>query len=116
MARAQKAFANPILLPRKDNAFGVGFRLRRPTAKQQGQGARGSPSPLFPTSSGSLGAKTACVTFLSKGAVGLVLLGEERFLSLCRLQGPGTRLVPLGCWVLGAEWSSFARAVLLGHG
>ena len=102
--------------PAKENTWGVGFRLQRPTAKQQGQGARGSPSPLFPTSSGSLGAKMACVAFLNKGAVGLVLLREECFLSLCRLQGPGTRLVPLGSWGLGADWPSFSRAVLLGHG
>ena len=52
MARAQKAFANPILLPRKDNAFGVGFRLRRPTAKQQGHGTRGSPAPHYPMAGG----------------------------------------------------------------
>ena len=102
--------------PAKENTLGVGFRLQRPTAKQQGQGARGSPSPLFPTSSGWLGAKMACVAFLSNGAVGLVLLRQESFLSLCRLQGPGTRLVPLGSWGLGADWPSFSRAVLLGHG
>ena len=48
MARAQKAFANPILLPRKDNAFGVGFRLRRPPAKQQGPGSQRQPSPALP--------------------------------------------------------------------
>ena len=113
---AQKAFAHPIMLPRKGEYIGCGFQAPETPSKERALGARGSPSPLFPTSSGSLGAKTACVTFLSKGAVGLVLLREECFLSLCRLQGPGTRLVPLGCWVLGAEWSSFARAVLLGHG
>ena len=44
------------------------------------------------------------------------MLPEELFLSLCRLQGPGTWLVPLGSWGLGADWPSFSRAVLLGHG
>ena len=72
---------------------------RDPQQSSRAQGARGSPSPLFPTSSSGLGAKTACVAFLSKGAVGLVLLREECFLSLCRLQGPGT---PLVLWGVGA--------------
>ena len=104
--------------PAKENTWGVGFRLQRPTAKQQGQGARGSPSPLFPTSSGSLGAKTACVAFLRKGAVGLVLLREECFLPFadCRAQelgwclwrvGGSARIGPaslgLYCWGMGEE-------------
>ena len=89
---------------------------RDPQQSSRAQGARGSTSPLFPTSSSGLGAKTACVAFLRKGTVGLVLLREERFLSLCRLQRPGARLLPLGSWGLGAEWPSFARDVLLGHG
>ena len=89
---------------------------RDPQQSSRAQGARGSPAPLCPTACGVLGGKTACVAFLSKGAVGLVLLREECFLSLCRLQGPATRLVPLASWGLGAEWPSFARAVLLGHG
>ena len=113
---AQKAFAHPIMLPRKGEYIGCGFQAPETPSKERAQGARGSPSPLFPTSSGGLAAKTPCVAFLSKGAVGLVLLREERFLSLCRLQGPGTRLVPLGSWGLGAEWHSFTRGVVLGQG
>ena len=111
-----RSFAHPIMLPRKGEYIGCGFQAPETPSKERAHGAGGSPFLLFPTSSGGLAAKTPCVAFLSKGALGLVLLRKESFPSLCRLQGPGTRLVPLGCWVLGAEWSSFARAVLLGHG
>ena len=113
---AQKAFAHPIMLPRKGEYIGCGFQAPETPSKERAQGARGSPSPLFRTSSGGLAAKTACVAFLSKGAVGLVLLGEERFLSLCRLQPPGSGLLPLGTWVLGAALSSWTRGALQGPG
>ena len=87
-----------------------------PQQISRAQGARGSPAPLCPTACGVLGGKTACVAFLSKGGVGLVLLGEERFLSLCRLQPPGAGLVPLGSRGLGAVQPSLARGALLGPG
>ena len=76
---AQKAFTHPIMLPRKGEYIGCGFQAPETPSKERAQGARGSPSPLFPTSSGSLGAKTACVTFLSKGAVGLVCAARGAF-------------------------------------
>ena len=79
---AQKAFAHPIMLPRKGEYIGCGFQAPETPSKERAQGARGSPSPLFPTSSGGLGAKTACVAFLSKGAVGLVCAARRAF------QGP----------------------------
>ena len=88
----------------------------RDPQQREGPGSPRLPNPQFPTSSGGQGAKTACVAFLSKGAVGLVLLGEERFLSLCRLQRPGARLLPLGRWVLGAALSSWTRGALQGPG
>ena len=80
------------------------------------QVARDSPATPCPKSSGGLGAKTACIAFLSNGAVGQMLLREELFLSLCRLHHPGAVLVPLGSRDLGAVQPILARAVLLGHG
>ena len=111
---AQKAFAHPIMLPRKGEYIGSGVQAPETPSKERAQGAGGSPFLLFPTSSGGLGAKTACVAFLSKGAVGLVLLGEESFLSLCRLHRPGARLLPLGRRVLGAALSSWTQGALQG--
>ena len=111
---AQKAFAHPIMLPRKGEYIGCGFQAPETPSKERAQGARGSPSPLFRTSSGGLAAKTACVAFLSKGAVGLVLLGEERFLFLCRLQTPGSGWVPLGSRGLSTVQPSLARGALMG--
>ena len=58
---AQKAFAHPIMLPRKGEYIGCGFQAPETPSKERAQGARGSPAPLFPTSSGGLGAKMACV-------------------------------------------------------
>ena len=102
------------MLPRKGEYIGCGFQAPETPSKERAQGARGSPSPLFRTSSGGLAAKTACVAFLSKGAVGLVLLGEERFLFLCRLQTPGSGWVPLGSRGLSTVQPSLARGALMG--
>ena len=87
-----------------------------PQPSSRAQGAKGSPAPLCPKSSGGLGAKTACVAFLSKGAVGLVLLREECFLSLCRLQHQGAGLVALGRQSLEAERPSLPRGHYWGLG
>ena len=38
----------PSCFPVKENTWGVGFRLRRPPAKQQGSGSQGQPSPALP--------------------------------------------------------------------
>ena len=100
----------------KDNTFVVGFRLGRPPGKQQGPGSQRLPSPALPDLHWRAGCQNGLRAFLSIGAVGLVLLREECYLSLCRLQGPGTRLVPLASWGICADWPRFCRAVLLGHG
>ena len=63
--------------PTKEVLCVVGFGRRRPPAMQQGPRSRGSPAPLCPMESGGPWAKTACVAFLSKGSVGLVLLREQ---------------------------------------
>ena len=100
----------------KENTFEVGFRLRRTPAKQQGPGSQRQPISAFPDVQRRAGCENALRCFPEQRRGGVVLLREECFLSLCRLQGPGTRLVPLGSWGLGADWPSFSRAVLLGHG
>ena len=64
-SRAESCF------PTKENPWGVGFGHPRPPAKQQGPGSRGSPAPVRPTESGGPGAKTACVAFSMRGALGL---------------------------------------------
>ena len=65
----------------KGNRFGVGFKLRRPPAKQQGQEVRGSPDPLWPIEVRGLGEKNASVALVTKGALGLwfVPIGESIF-------------------------------------
>ena len=115
-AWAQNAFARPIFLPAKENTFEVGFRLGRPPAKQQGPGSQRQPSPALPDVQWRAGCINGLRAFLSNGAVELVLLGEERFLSLCRLQPSGSGLVPLGRRVLGAALYSWTQGVLQGPG
>ena len=44
------------------------------------------------------------------------MLPDERFLSLCRMQGPGTRLVPLGRGVLVTARPNLARGSQQGPG
>ena len=70
-AWAQKAFARPILLPHKGEPVGSGFRPSRPPAKQQGPGSQGQSSPALPYGEGGAGAKTACVAFWIRRALGL---------------------------------------------
>ena len=102
--------------PRKRTRWMLVSGSGEPQPSSRAQGARGSPAPLCPTASGGLSAKTACVAFLSKGGVGLVMLGEQRFLSLCRLQPPGADLVPVGSRGLGTVQPSLARGALMGPG
>ena len=61
---------NPAF-PTKENPWGVGFGHRRPPAKQQGPGSRGRAVPVRPMESRGPGAKTACVAFSIRGALGL---------------------------------------------
>ena len=70
-AWAQKALRAQSCFPTKENPWGVGFGHRRPPAKQQGPGSQGRPAPVRPMESGGPGAKTACVAFSIRGALGL---------------------------------------------
>ena len=51
--------------------MGSGFRPPRPPAKQQGPGSQGQSSPALPYGEGGAGAKTACVAFWFRRALGL---------------------------------------------
>ena len=69
---------NPASLPRRTRrelVSGTGD----PQQSSRAQGARGSPAPLCPLESGGPGAKTACVAFLSRGALGLLLAARGDF-------------------------------------
>ena len=57
----------------------MGFGHRRPPAKQQGPGSQGSPAQVRPMESGGPGAKTACVAFLIRGALGLWFAARGEF-------------------------------------
>ena len=46
---AQKAFSCQLLILQKENTFGVGFKLMRPEAKQQGPGSLRQPRPSLPS-------------------------------------------------------------------
>ena len=68
---SQKASRAQSCFPTKENPWGVGFGHRRHPAKQQGPRSQGSPAPVRHMESGGLGAKTACIAFLIRGALGL---------------------------------------------
>src|SRR5512134_3122025 len=72
-SRAQSCF------PTKENPWGVGFGHRRPPAKQQGPGSRGSPAPVRPMEWRGSWAKTACVAFSIRGALGLWFAARGEF-------------------------------------
>ena len=77
----------------KKKTFGVGFKLRRPAAKQQCYGARGSPDPPWP-----YGEQRA------RGEIGKRCVPEQRRfgaevcapspVSLCRMQLLEARFLP----------------------
>ena len=63
----------------KENTFGVGFKLRRPPAKQQGPGSQRQSIPLWPRETRGLGEKKASVALLSKIALGLWFVPRGEF-------------------------------------
>ena len=67
--------ASPPWRTRREWISGAGD----PQQSSRTQGARGSPAPLCPLESGGLGAKRACVAFLSQGALGLLLAARGDF-------------------------------------
>ena len=101
-------------LPTKEITLGVGFRLPRPPAKQQGPGSQRQPSPAFHDGEQRAVCKNGLHCFPEqRRGLGLFVLCEERFLPLCRLQPPGARLVQLGRCGLGSQRPRLPRGSLL---
>ena len=80
-ACVQKAFSGQFLLRLEGKMFGVGFKLRRPPAKQQGPGSQRQPRPSLAYGDQMDRVEYASVALLSKGALGLwfVPRGESPF-------------------------------------
>ena len=91
------------------------------------QGARGSPASLCPLESGGPGAKTACVAFLSRGALGQLLAAGGDFpFAQCscqklvlgrRCDGASALSGRAGSGGMAGAWAqkAFARPILLPH-
>ena len=69
---------NPASPPRRTPGEWVSV-AGDPRQSSRAQGAKGSPSPLCPLESRGPGAKTACVAFLSRGALGLLFAARGDF-------------------------------------
>ncbi|OZS21053.1 hypothetical protein CIG57_30025, partial [Klebsiella michiganensis] len=104
-----------------------GFGHRRPPAKQQGPGSRGSPAPVRSMESGGPGAKTACVAFSIRGALGLWFAARGEFpFAECscqkivlgrRCDGASALSGRAGSGGMAGAWAqkAFARPILLPH-
>ena len=115
--------------PVKENTLGVGFRFRRTPTKQQGPGSQRQPSPALPDGERRAGCETACVAFLSKGAVWLVCAPQGAFPVPLQTAGPsnsvgafgelgpwcGVAQLHLGC--IAGAWAkkAYTRSILLPH-
>ena len=80
-AYAQKAFFANTCFSTKENTFVVALHLRRPPAKQQGQGSQRQPQRSLAMESRELGEKKASVALLSKAVFVLQFVpgGESTF-------------------------------------
>ena len=115
---------NPASPPRRTRGEWVSG-IGDPQQSSRAQGARGSPAPLCPLESGGPGAKTACVAFLSRGALGLLLAARGDFpFAQCscqklvlgrRCDGASALSGRAGSGGMAAAWAqkAFARPILL---
>ena len=87
---AQKAFAHPILLPLKENPWGLGFARWRAPAKQQGPGIQVQPSPALPYGERRAGGENGLRCFPEPRCLRDVVCCWKR-VSLCRMQLPEAR-------------------------
>ena len=78
-AWAQKALPRPIVLPRQGEPVGSGFRASETPSKAAGPREPGQPRLAFSSVEQRAGAKTACVAFLSRGAMGLLFAAGGDF-------------------------------------
>ena len=115
---------NPASPPRRTRGEWVSG-TGDPQQRHRAQGARGSPAPLCPLESGGPGAKTACVAFLSRGALGLLLAARGDFpFAQCscqklvlgrRCDGASALSGRAGSGGMAAAWAqkAFAHPILL---
>ena len=113
--------------PRRRTRWELVSGSGEPQPSSRAQGASGSPAPLCPMACGVLGGKTACVAFLSKGAVDLVCAARGAFpvplqtaaprSSVGAVGEPGPRCcaAQLGSGGINGAWAkkAFAHPVLL---
>ena len=99
----------PSCFPVKENTWGVGFRLRRPPAKQQGSGSQRQPSPALPDCERGAGCENGlhCLPEQSRGGAGVC---SPRSFSCpfadCRAQELGWCLLGAGPRCCVAEFGS----------
>ena len=117
---------NPASPPRRTPGEWVSV-AGDPQQSSRAQGARGSPAPLCPLESGGPGAKTACVAFLSRGALGLLLAARGDFpFAQCscqklvlgrRCDGASALSGRAGSGGMAGAWTqkAFAGPILLPH-
>ena len=117
---------NPASPPRRTRGEWVSG-TGDPQQSSRAQGARGSPAPLCPLESGGPGAKTACVAFLSRGALGLLLAARGDFpFAECsrqklvlgrRCDGASAMSGHAGSGGMAGVWAKkdLARPILLAH-
>ena len=111
--------------PAKENPWGVGFGNRRPPGNTQGPGRQERPRPALPSGERRAGGKTACVAFLSRGALGLLLDARGDFpFAQCscqklvlarRCDGASSLSGRVGSVGMAGAWAqkAFARPILL---
>ena len=113
--------------PRRRTRWELVSGSGEPQPSSRAQGASGSPAPLCPKACGVLGGKTACVAFLSKGAVDLVCAARGAFpvplqtaasrswFGAVRETEPRYCAAQLGSGGIAGAWAqnAFARPILL---
>ena len=115
--------ASPGWRTRKEWVWGA----RHHQQSSRAQGAKGSPAPICPLESRGPGAKTACVAFLSRGALGLLFAARGDFpFAECscqklvlgrRCDGASALSGRAGSGGMAGAWAqkAFARPILLPH-
>ena len=78
--------------PKKENTLGVGFRLWRPPAKQQGPGGQRQPSPALPNMERQAGCQNGLLCFPEQRRCGAGVCSPRSFscpFAECRAQELG---------------------------
>ena len=106
----------PSCFPVKENTWGVGFRLRRPPAKQQGSGSQRQPSPALPDCERGAGCENGLRSFPEFWPVGAGVCSPMSVPLPLQTAAPRSSVGAIGETGLRAVWPSLARVALLGPG